>query len=273
MSGTVVHTISSSILPEKFVHTTSGIVGKVLTIYYLNKDNSFARKHITIVVKQRRNSDRGDEGGRVSLTDLATQLAQPVQRKQIIKVLRRKKGNGIPLQPVSLDIKKYTTDRWAHLTEEPPCKVSGVQVKPWTTASCCLSNSSGDPARTLVPTTRRRLRTTPSLASALFIPRIWLYVRSGLTSSLYLLLVGVRQCHCVMLWTVSTFTVKAYIAPLVTAWFFVSSDIAGRIDPPVSFCLLALTESLCHFHKLHPFTCADDSCVSLWHARGSDPRF
>ena len=36
--------------------------------------------------------------------------------------------------------------------------------------------------------------------------------------------------------------------PLVTVWSFGSSDIAGRIDPRVSFCRLALTEkNLCHF--------------------------
>ena len=49
---------------------------------------------------------------------------------------------------------------------------------------------------------------------------------------------------------------------------FGSSHVAGRIDPHVSFCRLALTENLCHFHTLLPFTCADDSCVFLWHARG-----
>ena len=43
----------------------------------------------------------------------------------------------------------------------------------------------------------------------------------------------------------------------------VSSDIAGRIDPRVSFCLLVLTEKLCHFHTLLLFTCYDDS-LSLW---------
>ena len=37
-------------------------------------------------------------------------------------------------------------------------------------------------------------------------------MRSGLRGSLYLLLVGVLQCHCVMLWTVSTFVMKAFIA-------------------------------------------------------------
>ena len=42
----------------------------------------------------------------------------------------------------------------------------------------------------------------------------------------------------------------------------VSSDIAGRIDPRVSFCLLVLTEKLCHFHTLLLFTCYDD-CLSL----------
>ena len=40
------------------------------------------------------------------------------------------------------------------------------------------------------------------------------------------------------------------------------------------FCRLALTENHCHFHTLLPFTCADDFCVFLWHARGLQfPRF
>ena len=83
-------------------------------------------------------------------------------------------------------------------------------------------------------------------------------VRSGLRGSLLLLLVGVLQCHCVMVWTVSTFLMKAYIAAsLVTAWSFGSSDIAGRIDPRASFCLLALTEKLCHFYTSLLFTCSD----------------
>ena len=40
--------------------------------------------------------------------------------------------------------------------------------------------------------------------------------------------------------------------------------------------LVSFTENLClscHCHTLLPFTCADDSCVSLWHARGSDPPY
>ena len=44
----------------------------------------------------------------------------------------------------------------------------------------------------------------------------------GLRVSLLLLLVGVLQCHCVMLWTVSTFTMKAFIAAschCVVVWF------------------------------------------------------
>ena len=41
---------------------------------------------------------------------------------------------------------------------------------------------------------------------------VLLSVRSGLRKSLLLLLVGVLQCHCVMLWIVSTFTMKAFIA-------------------------------------------------------------
>ena len=56
---------------------------------------------------------------------------------------------------------------------------------------------------------------------------------------LYLLLVDVLQCNCVVLWTVS------------------SSDIAGRIDPRLSFCRLTLC-FCCHCHTLLPFTCADD---------------
>ena len=48
----------------------------------------------------------------------------------------------------------------------------------------------------------------------------------------------------------------------VTGWSSGSSDVAGRIDPRVSFCRLALCFS-CHCHTLFPFTCADDF-LSLW---------
>ena len=50
-----------------------------------------------------------------------------------------------------------------------------------------------------------------------------LFLRSCLRESLLLLIVGVLQCHCVMLWTVSTFIMKAYIAAschCVVIWFF-----------------------------------------------------
>ena len=51
--------------------------------------------------------------------------------------------------------------------------------------------------------------------------------------------------------------------PLVTGWCFGSSDIAGRIDPRVSFCrLVSFTKKnlclSCHCHTLLPFTCAHD---------------
>ena len=52
-----------------------------------------------------------------------------------------------------------------------------------------------------------------------------------------------------MLWTVSTFTMKAYIAASCRCVVLSGSfDIAGRIDPRVSFSRLAPTENLFHFH-------------------------
>ena len=55
-----------------------------------------------------------------------------------------------------------------------------------------------------------------------------------------------------MLWTVSTFMMKAYIA--ASCHCVRSSDVAGRIDPR-----LALTENRCHCHTLLFFRCSDDS--------------
>ena len=95
--------------------------------------------------------------------------------------------------------------------------------------------------------------------------RVLLFLRSGLRESLLLLLVGVLQYHCVILWAVSTFILKAFIAASchgVVLWFFQHRRVV--IDPRFSSCRLALTENLCHFHTLVPFTCSDDFSLSLW---------
>ena len=66
-----------------------------------------------------------------------------------------------------------------------------------------------------------------------------------------------------MLWTVSTFIMKAYVADSchgVVLWFFQHRRV---IDPRFSFCPLALTENRCLFHKLLPFTCASRCCLRL----------
>ena len=79
-------------------------------------------------------------------------------------------------------------------------------------------------------------------------------VRSGLRGSLYLLLVGVLQYHCVILWAVSTFTTKAFIAASchgVVLWVVRHRNVF--IDPRVS-----LTEILCHFRTLLPLVCSHD---------------
>ena len=57
----------------------------------------------------------------------------------------------------------------------------------------------------------------------------------------------------------------------VTAWSFGSSNTASWSSILVSFfCRLALTENLCHFRTLLPFTCSDDFLLSLslMHAGG-----
>ena len=97
--------------------------------------------------------------------------------------------------------------------------------------------------------------------------RVMLSVRSGLRGSLYLLLVGVLQDHCVVLWAVSTLITKAVMAASchgVVFWFVQHCRVV--IDPRVS-----LIKILCHFRALLPFTCADDSCVSLSCTRAAVP--
>ena len=78
-------------------------------------------------------------------------------------------------------------------------------------------------------------------------------VRSGLRGSLYLLL-GVLQYHCVMLWAVSTFITKAFIAGSchgVVLWVVRHRRVF--IGPRVS-----LTEFLGHVRTLLPFACYHD---------------
>ena len=73
------------------------------------------------------------------------------------------------------------------------------------------------------PRGKFRLRGSPSIhRESSLQQRVLMFLRSGLRGSLYLLLVGVLQCHCVMLWTVSPFIMKAYIAAschCVVVWF------------------------------------------------------
>ena len=69
-----------------------------------------------------------------------------------------------------------------------------------------------------------------------------------------LLLVGVRQYHCVILWAVSTFITKAFIAASchgVVLWVVRHRRVF--LDPHVS-----LTQILCHFRTLLPFACSHD---------------
>ena len=79
------------------------------------------------------------------------------------------------------------------------------------------------------------------------------FVRCGLKGSLYLPL-GVLQYHCLLLWAVSTFTTKAFIAASchgVVLWVIRHRRVF--IDPRVS-----LIEVLCHFHTLLLVTYSDD---------------
>ena len=114
---------------------------------------------------------------------------------------------------------------------------------------------------------------------------------SGLGDSLPLRFVGGLLHHCVILWAVSAFLVRVFIAASghgVVLWFVQHRRVV--IDSRVSLCCLTLLTEIfascaarfarcymslsCHFHTLLPFTCADDSCVSLWHASGLQfPRF
>ena len=91
--------------------------------------------------------------------------------------------------------------------------------------------------------------------------RVLLCVRSGLGESLLLLLVGVLQCHCVMLWTVSTFINEGVHHGLLSlrGYLLVRHCWAYR-----SSCLFLSSGFLswnlclsCHCHTL-PFTCAHD---------------
>ena len=114
------------------------------------------------------------------------------------------------------------------------------------------------------------------------------FTPSGLEDSLPLRFVGGLQHHCVRLWAVSTFLVRVFPAASghgVILWFVQHRWAA--IDSRVSLCrLTSLTEicassaarfarsymSLsCHFHTLLPFTCADDSRLSLSCTRAAIP--
>ena len=78
---------------------------------------------------------------------------------------------------------------------------------------------------------------------------VFCFCVSGLRGSLYLLLVGVLQYHCVMLWAVSTLITKAFIATPVTAWSFGSSGIAGLsliLDLSHLSCGTEITRSMCN---------------------------
>ena len=114
-----------------------------------------------------------------------------------------------------------------------------------------------------------------------------LFVRSGFTpsglgDSLPLRCVGGLRNHCVILWAVSTFSVRVFIAASghgVLLWFVQHRWVV--IDPGVFLCgLTFLTEIFascaarfascytslsCHFHTPLPFTCSDDSCLSCLH--------
>ena len=81
-----------------------------------------------------------------------------------------------------------------------------------------------------------------------------LFLRSGLRESLLLLLVGVLQCHCVILWTVSPFIMKAFIAAschcVVVGFLLALLGISVLVS-------LSVVWLFCHCHTLLPFTCAD----------------
>ena len=97
------------------------------------------------------------------------------------------------------------------------------------------------------------------------------FTPSGLEDSLPLRFVGGLQHRCV-LWAVSTFSVRVFIAASchgVVLWFVQHRWAVS--DSRFSFGLLALTENRCHFHTLLPFTCSDDF-ISLSCTRAS-PRF
>ena len=101
--------------------------------------------------------------------------------------------------------------------------------------------------------------------------RVLLFLRSGLRGSLYLLLVGVPQYHCVVLWAVSTFTTKAFMA--ASCHGVVLRFVQHRrlvIDPRVSFCRLALKifVSLVIVTRYFPSRALMTFSLSLWHARG-----
>ena len=105
--------------------------------------------------------------------------------------------------------------------------------------------------------------------------------------SLCLLLVGVRQYHCVILWAVSTLMAMAFIAAFchgVVLWFFQHRRVV--IDPRFSFCRLALTwksltfslwslspASQCHSHSGQLRLRLLFLTLLTRIARGSDPRF
>ena len=65
----------------------------------------------------------------------------------------------------------------------------------------------------------------------------YLFLVSGLRESSLLLLVGVLQCHCVMLWIVSTCHNENFSSrPPVSAWSSGSSNTAGWSSILVSLC-------------------------------------
>ena len=94
-----------------------------------------------------------------------------------------------------------------------------------------------------------------------------LFLTSGLRESLLLLLVGVLQCHCVILWScVHLHNEGIHRGLLSRRGLLVRPTLLGVSMLVSLFCRLALTENQgvsCHCHTLLPFTCAHDF-LSLW---------